>query len=386
MHRNIKLFFYYNFLTDFQPCYPIAILYFSQISGSYALGMTIYSITMLSATIFEIPTGVFSDKIGRRKTSILSSFFALLCIIFYSIAQSFSFLALSAVIEGLSRALASGNDDALLHDTLKQDNQQKDYQEFLGKTSSMFQASAAIAAILGSIVASWSFRWTFYLSIIPLLIKFIISFKFKEPKISPAQSTNIFAHTKQAFKLFIKNKKLRNLSIASNISFALGETSFQFVSVFIASLWPIWAIGFQQSLANIGATISYYFSGKLIKKFKEKKILFFGKIYSFIADMISLVFPSIFSPIIMSSTSLFFGISLVAQNGLMQRQFSQSKRATMSSLDSLFGSLLYSIFSPLLGLLADKTSPAKALIFVQVLALSSLYFYQKAFKKVKTQL
>jgi len=56
MHRNIKVLTWFNFFTDFKLYAPIAILYFAQVSGSFALGMSIFAISTVSAAIFEIPT------------------------------------------------------------------------------------------------------------------------------------------------------------------------------------------------------------------------------------------------------------------------------------------------------------------------------------------
>ena len=50
---------------------------------------------------------------------------------------------------------------------------------------------------------------------------------------------------------------------------------------------------------------------------------------------------SVISPLLMSSTSLSYGVATVAENGLMQKEFTSHQRATMGSLNSLAGSLLF---------------------------------------------
>jgi len=67
MNRNIRLFYLFNFFVDFKFYAPIAIIYFAKVSGSYALGMSIFSATMLAAALFEVPTGIFSDYIGGKR-------------------------------------------------------------------------------------------------------------------------------------------------------------------------------------------------------------------------------------------------------------------------------------------------------------------------------
>ena len=71
MKQNIRILTWFTFFTDFKLYAPLAIIYFAQVSGSFALGMAIFSIARISSALFEIPTGVFSDRIGRKKTIIL---------------------------------------------------------------------------------------------------------------------------------------------------------------------------------------------------------------------------------------------------------------------------------------------------------------------------
>lgn len=73
LHLNIKLLSWFNFLLDFRFYAPVAIIYFSQVTGSYVLGMAVFSVTFISSALFEVPTGIYSDMIGRKKNLCLGS-------------------------------------------------------------------------------------------------------------------------------------------------------------------------------------------------------------------------------------------------------------------------------------------------------------------------
>ena len=386
IHKNIKLLAWLNFFTDFKLYSAVLAIYFAKATGSYALGMSIFSIAMLSSAILEVPTGIFSDRIGRRKTIIFGSASSILYAIFYAIGGAYWVFVVGAIFEGLSRALYSGNNSALLYDTLAETKQEKEYHEFLGKTSSMFQVALAISAVLGGIIAHWSFALVMWISVIPQILGFLISFQFIEPSIHVGISGNVFIHTKKALMHFFKNKKLRLLTLASVIGHSLAESAFQFRSVFINTLWPLWAVGIAQMLSNVGATISFYFSGKLIKRFGELKLLVIGNIYSRIVNIVALIFPTPISPAMMSSTSLFFGSTSVAKNTLAQKEFAKGQRATMGSLTSLLKSIVFATTAFLVGLFADKIGPAKALLIMQIALFSVIWLYWKLFKKEKDNL
>ena len=378
--KNIRLLSIFNFLIGFSLFAPLAIIYFSKVSGSYTLGTSVFGIIMLSSAIFEVPTGIWSDKVGRKYTVVLGSWARVLAFVFYAVGLSYWWLVIGAVFEGLSRAFYSGNNDALLYDTLADESKQGDYDEFQGKVSSTGQLAMGISALLSGLIAIFSFNYLLWFSVIIQVSLLFVSYLLVEPHFRKKLDTNLLAHTKEAVSLFISNKKLRLLSLASILSYSISELKWEFTSAFVATVWPIWAIGISKMLPSFGATVSFYFSGKLIRKFKAVTILLFDSVYGKIISFISLLFPTVFSPLLMSTPSLLFGVSTVAEKTLMQHEFSDHQRATMSSLNSLGGSVGFALMSLVLGGLADALGPTKALVIMTIIGLPVIYLYWKIFK------
>lgn len=380
-HKNIRLLAWFNFFTDFKLYSAIAAIYFSQVTGSLALGMAVFSIAYIADAIFEIPTGILSDRVGRKNTVILGALSAIFYSVFYAVGTSFWILIVGALFEGLSRAFYSGNNDALLHDSLTESGKVEEYHAFLGKLSSLFQAALAFGALIGSVLASRSFAIVMWLSVIPQLICFLISFKIVEPKIRIQKSANIYSHLNEAVKLFISNKKLRTISLAGIISTGIGEAIFKFKTIFYQTLWPLWAIGIASMISYVAAGLSFFFSGKLINKFGETKILLVGNIQARLVNIVFALFPSTLSPLFMSTTGLFYGAGEVSRNSLMQKEFTSHQRATMASLDSLAGSIMFAVLAYLLGIIGDFFGPAKTLVIAQLIALIGTYLYWQIFHK-----
>lgn len=378
--KNIRLLSIFNFLIGFSLFAPLAIIYFSKVSGSFTLGTSIFGIIMLSGAIFEVPTGILSDKIGRKYTIVLGSWSRVLAFIFYAVGLSYWWLLVGAIFEGLSRSFYSGNNDALLYDTLADSNNLDSYEEFQGKVNSTEQLAMGISAGLSGLIAIFSFQYLLWFSVVIQVALLIVSYLIIEPHFMQKLNTNVFAHTKEAIVLFIKNKKLRLLSIASIIGYSTSELKWQFGSAFVATVWPLWAIGISKMLPSLGASLSFYFSGKVIRKFKAITILMFDSIYGKLISFIALIFPSIYSPLLMSTSSLLFGVSSIAEKTLMQHEFSNHQRATMSSLNSLGGSVGFAIMTLVLGGLADSLGPARALIILTIIGLPVVYLYWKIFK------
>lgn len=381
MKRTIRLLALFNFFTDFSLLAPIAVIYFARIAGSYALAMSIFSVVMLTSAVMEVPTGIFSDRIGRKWTMIVGAFFDILFYLAIALAPSYLWLVVGGICNGIARAFYSGNNEAYLHDVLKDHGLEQEYHEYLGKTSMMFQVALALSALLGGVVAQWSFSVLLWLELLPPVIKFLLCFGLVEPQKRSHASSNIYVHFLEALRLFWRNKQLRLLSLAGMLDFAIGEAGYQFRAAFVNTLWPVWAVGLSSMLSNIGASVSFYFSGRLIKKFKDLPIILAGTLYSKAINFFSLLVPTVVSPALMSTTSLFYGSSSVAQENLLQQEFTEAQRATMGSLNSLGGSLLFAVFSLGLGLVADSLSPVKGLLLFQILSLVPLYLYIRLYRR-----
>ncbi|MDD5738838.1 MAG: MFS transporter [Candidatus Pacebacteria bacterium] len=381
LKRNIKLLGWFNFFTDFVFFAPVAIIYFQKVTGSFALGMSIFSVAYVSSAIFEVPTGVVSDFLGRKKTTILGAACSAICIALYAVGISYWVLFLGALFQGLSRAFYSGNNDALLMDTLKETGQEKEYHSHLGKISSMFQIALAGAAIIGSLMASKSFALVMWASVVPQVCAFIVALKIKEPQVHVRASGNIFEHIKESLGQFKINNNLRLATIASALRFSVGESAYFLRQAFFKTLWPLWALGIPQMFGNICGAFSYYFSGKVINKFGLFKVLNFEIISNRIVNLIAIIFPTAVSPVLMASTSITFGVGSVATNSLLQKEFTNKQRATMGSLNSLAGNILFGIFAVLLGYIADRIGLIAALIVAQIILLIPLFYYRKILNK-----
>ncbi len=380
LHKNIKLLTWFNFFTDFQLYAPIAIIYFSRVAHSYALGASIFSITYIISAIFDIPTGIYADRIGRKRTVILGATCAVIYSIFLAIGINYWFLAIGAVFAGVSRAFYSGNNDALLHNLLAEEGIEEEYHAYSGKLSSAFQLALGVSGLLGAFIANWSFPAVMWLSVLPQLICLFIGLRITESTIRRHSQNSLWDDLREGAREFIHNSNLRLLGIKGTVGFALSENTYQFQAAFYNTLLPIWAVGLVKTISNVGATISFYFSGKVINKVGIRNIMLVGDIYSRLTNIAALIFPTILSPFLMSSNSLFYGTGVTASRTLMQKEFTDKQRATMSSLSSFAGSLLFGVVAFLTGVFADKLGPRDSLLIIQIIYLPLLWVSWKLIK------
>lgn len=378
--KNLKLMYILNLMSEFKLYGVIAILFYINITGSMMLAMSIFSIATIASSILELPTGLISDKIGRKKTIIIGSICSLIYILILSISNNYIALVVASIFNGLEIAFFSGNNQAYIYDILSENLEQDNYNVYAGKSNSMLYLSGAISALIGSIIVFFtSYRFVIYLSILPKIIQLIISIMLKDVK-KIENEEKVIEQTKNAIKAVAKNKILKEQIVADGINEGIGEACYQFRSTFYEMVWPTWALGIPGILSNIGAFISNWFGGLIIKKFKKSNIYFFSNIYSIASNIIGVIVNNLFSPLIMVSNSIV--TTEVIQMEIEQKLYDSKYRASMASIKSLFKNIIFSIISICVGLVADCIGIIKAFIIFQLLKVIPIIIYKNVFKKL----
>lgn len=381
LHRNIRLLAWFNFFEDFRPYAPFVVLYFAQETGSYTLAMAVLSVSMISSSVFEVPTGLLSDMIGRRRTMMFGSLAGTVCVLLWAIGGSFGVLALGSVFAGLSTAFFSGNNNAFLHDTLKQEGREREYSHFLGRTSALFQVGLGTSALIGGLFAERALSYAMWAGVIPQMVCVALTFFMFEPRVHNKESTaNVFHHLREAFRRFRENARLRALSLASILDYGVGQAQWEFIPAFFAALWPLWAVGVARTLAHTAAFVSFWFAGRVIRWLEPFKALMIGKATSHVVVLLAYGMKNVLSPLLIASMSIFFGVKLVSENTLLQREFTDQQRATMGSMTQFAGSIVFAVAALAFGVLADNVGPVRTLMISEVLLSAGLLLYWKAFR------
>jgi len=97
---------------------PLFVIYLLSINLNAAQIGVILSVQRIATIIFEIPTGVFADRHGRKKSLLISFFlFSLLSLIWF-FTQNFYLLICLSVMGGFAYTFQSGAKESLLIDSL----------------------------------------------------------------------------------------------------------------------------------------------------------------------------------------------------------------------------------------------------------------------------
>jgi len=380
--KNLLLISLIIFLNNINLYNVVAILYYKSITNSFVLGMSIFSIVTISSAIFELPTGILSDKIGRKKTIVYGSVCSLLSAFILFIANNYFLLIIYAIISGIEFAFFSGNNDAYVYENLKMINNEKDYIKFIGKVKSMGYLAAALSGFIGAILLYFfSYKFIIGISIVPKAIQLILSLflgVINIVKVNNKKKTEIIT---KPIKEVLRNKLLLKKVLYDGIMESTNESCYQFRSAFYENVWPTWAIGIPGILANIGAFISNWFSEKIIRIITRKKYWLFSHFYSIMSNITAVIINNAISPIILVSNSIFHNDFINSE--IEQKLYKDEYRASMGSIKNFIQSMLFSAFSIVLGLVADYFSIVTSFIIFQLLNIIPIIAHSKIIEDVE---
>ena len=156
--RNVRLFIIFRVCFNARFYYPVFAILFLD------FGLTLDQFALLNAAwaaaivMFEVPSGALADIIGRRKLLIVAGFLmvielALLCFAPLGNASLlFAVFMLNRVLSGAAEAAASGADEAIAYDSLKNEGDAQDWPRVLEKQMRMQSIAYMGAMSLGAAV------------------------------------------------------------------------------------------------------------------------------------------------------------------------------------------------------------------------------------------
>lgn len=392
IRKNITLYPYLIFLKRFRPVSVFIWIYLAEKFGSYAIAMSYLSLMTLCTALFDVPTGILSDKIGRKKTLILATMFACIESIVYILADiseaNHIFYIIAFITIGISYSLYNGTDDALIYESISKMKKEHKFHHAQGKFASAAMLAFAISALVGGIVAEFSFLIVFIIQLLIQISTLVIALFLVESKDKQIEVTGkskrpkgSLKHLLSSLRYMLKNYKLRNLALGRIIEFGLAKVEGEFRQVFLKTFIPIWVIGTARFLRQLIGTTGYWFSGKIIDKFGSFKIVVGCNVFLKSINFLAVLMENIFTPFMLILSSFIRAPYNIAYLRLSQQEFTKKERATMSSIVSLFVNIVTGIVSILAGYMADITSPKTTIILIIIGGLGGTYFYNRALRK-----
>jgi len=180
MHKNINLYPSFQFFRNLLFWQAVWFLYFESVLTA-AEAILLAAIFDLSTVILEVPSGYFSDYLGRRLTLIIGMVASAAgCLLLFG-SSSFIVFAVAQVLLGAGGAFISGTDTALLYDSLAEEGRQDEIAAQEVRAWRYSYMALAISAVAGGFLSTETFKPAYLGTAIALLAGLAIVILFREP-------------------------------------------------------------------------------------------------------------------------------------------------------------------------------------------------------------
>ncbi|MEZ4362299.1 MAG: MFS transporter [Kofleriaceae bacterium] len=154
LQRDLRLFYLFRLLATSYLYVPIFMLFQESRGLSFFQRLALGGVYSAVIILVEVPTGVFADRLGRRRSMMVgaAAMVASCAIAFW--ARSFTWFVLAESLAAMSMALCSGADSAYLFDLLAHHGRAQEYGHRESSASAMHLLGSAIAFAGGGLAAA----------------------------------------------------------------------------------------------------------------------------------------------------------------------------------------------------------------------------------------
>lgn len=341
--KNTKLMFYILLFLNLNVFTPVSVIYYNQLGLTFQQISLINLIVPITCAIFEIPTGVFGDYIGRKKTHILSMVLMLLSSIILFFATESWQVFVVAMLEGVGWSFFSGNTNAIIVEEANAEN-----VDVGGQLAYMY-VGFTVAPILVGVINVTVFTYNSNLNIkyiilavivfksLAVVLSLFITFKDK------VTSKTVYSLVTETYKGIVTSKKAMCIVLYE----ASGRLEF-YLPIIIQTILML--LGVQMRvfgivylvIQGIGA-VSQNYSNVILKKLSRKWVLVVSTLL-ISGGLLLLLVDNIYCIIIASTVIMAVGpVRYLALEVIKNDMVTDENRSTYTSFISFFVLIINSL-------------------------------------------
>ena len=392
----------YGFFKNLRFFEPFLILFFLDKELSFLQIGTLYAIREITRNIFEIPTGIIADSIGRRRTMIAAFIIYIISFITFYFSIEYFFFIIAMILYSFGDAFRTGTHKAMIFEYLKIKGWDDQKVYYYGNTRSFSQLGSAISSLIAGFIIFFtgSYKFIFLYSTIPYILDLILIMtypKVLDGNVQKIEGKKIKQNFKKVNKDFIFSfKDIKVLKAIANLSVYTGfyravKDYLQPVLMTFALALPILAFFEDKQRASIIIGIVYFIiyiltsfaarkSGKTAARFKNLNIpLNLTLVIGLVLGILSGIFYNLHLTLI--SIILYIGLYLVENLrkpmgvAYITDMLKRDILTTALSAESQTHTLIAAIIAPLLGFFADKYGVGNAMIIISGILILTVPFF-----------
>jgi len=247
--QNIRWLAVIRFLTNLSFYSTVMVAFQTQRGLDYTGMFAMESIISAAAFMFEVPTGVWGDRMGFRRLLLVGQGLGFLSLAVYCVSYGFWPFALASVLCGVGIACLSGVESAMVYESLPCGGRER----LAGPAFSLLQGAGSAGFFLG--LATGSFMGAgdpaipFYASLIPYGLAFAVTFLLVDVQAPRERPVGVAQLLHQAVTVIRAEPGAAGLSLFGSAAFALvnaiywyNQTAFAAAGIPVAWFGPLTAV------------------------------------------------------------------------------------------------------------------------------------------------
>jgi MFS family permease len=392
----------YGFLKNLRFFEPFLILFFLEKDLTYLQIGVIYTVREVVKNIFEIPSGLAADVLGRRRTMIMAFCLYIVSFLVYSMSQRFGMLMAATVVFAMGDVTRTGTHKAMIFEYLDRQDWTAHKVSYYGHTRSWSQAGSALSALLAGILIFYTGRISqvFFYSILPYALGLLLMISYpsyldgQAPGWSQSGWKNAFMVTLGNFWYSFKRARvfrgILNLSVYSGYYRAVKDYVQPLIQTAALSLPVLISLGSEQKTAILVGLIYFLIyvlsslvarqSGKFSQRFQGLSLplnltLVSGLLLGILTGCFSMAGFTFLSMILFIGIYLVQNLRLPVGIAYFTENLDKDILATTLSAESQSKSLFAALMAPVIGFLADRFDVGTAILAVSAFMLVTTPFY-----------
>jgi MFS family permease len=378
--KTAKLNVFYGYSLQFlnQLVFTLGLWYIfgSQFRGWNPLQIFIlFGVGWQLSFLFEIPTGVLSDKFGRLKIFRIGQLIQGLAYIILGLSNNFYLLAFAMVINAMGSAAQSGTIDPVVGLSLDKAKLKDRIQHYQGNTFAVSRIARLIATLIAPFIYKFWPPLIFLAYAVVCLISILVSFGVHDyAAYSKDRASGFVNHFNKALSLIKTSRKLKFVILMSIITMNSELIWFIVQPIGESIDLSVAQISIVYSISVVVTAIFAKLSGKLYKGIRTLETIALLKILTSIVSVLLLLnfvnlFALIFTQIL---TSISVGLNTPAANSYLQHHVKEKYLSTIMSIYWATYSLSLILINIISGWILKNYSIHAQLIFILFFSILSL--------------
>lgn len=364
--KQLRNLYLYEIISGFQIVDAVWVLFLLQRGFSLAQVGVAEGFFHVVSMCCEIPSGMLSDMMGRRKTLILSGIISAAGSFCMIATDCFWVILIAMGLNAFSYNLVSGTREALTYDSLLEGGQEERYLTVSSTQEKIYLGIFAMTNLLSVVTVALGYRKAYFISIVQGILSSFVAMRLSEANVGRENKKEkltcadirreLILYTGQSLE-FLKNNPsvCRRMMFGGIVAAGCYVVNMMMQEHLVSCGLKAGWIGIPLLCISLFSMAGAALAGKT-EPVQLKKLMFMGSLASGIFIAVSssqAIVVSVFAAGMAHGAEEVLMLRVESEN---QRVFSSEIRATMVSVSSMMYSIFMVILSPLTGWAVEKWS------------------------------